>query len=181
MKKIIALVVVISLVIFMLFSVSGCKVGQKIAEKVSEEAVEKAIEENIEAKGGEAEVEVSEGETTIKTNEGEVTVGQGTELPDGFPDVVPIYSNMEITSSWKGTEDGKATFSVSALTSDPGSTVFDWYKSKLGGWENEGEFTSESEGQILSTISVNNGTYNLVVTIIETDEGTTVGVVVSEM
>ncbi|MBM3702780.1 MAG: hypothetical protein FJW63_07335 [Actinobacteria bacterium] len=178
MKKAIALVLVISLAIFMLFSVSGCfNIGQKVAEKVTEKAVEKAIE----SEGGEAEVDITEGEVSVKTDESEITVGEGVELPEGFPKIVPVYPDIEILSSLKSTEDGKQTFSVSGTTSDSGNEVFNWYKSQLGGWEIESEFTSESEGEIFSSISANNGTYSLVVTIIETDEGTTVGIVVNEM
>ena len=178
MKKIVALTAVISMTIFMLFSVSGCfNLGQKVAEKVTEKAVEKAIE----SEGGEAEVDVGEEGVSIKTDEGEMTIGEGAELPEGFPKVVPVYPGMQITTSWKGTEDGKETFSVSALTSDLGSTVFDWYKSELGGWENEGEFTSESGGESTFTISADNGTYSVVVMIMESDEGTVVTLAASEI
>src|SRR3972149_2195979 len=176
MKKIMALALVIGLAIFMLFSASGCK-----GEKVTEENIEQAIEEAIESEGGEAEVDISEGETTITTDEGEMTIGQGSDLPDGFPDVIPVYANMVITTSWTTTENGLDAFSVAASSNDPGSTIFDWYISQLGGWQNVSEFTSESEGQTLSSISADNGTYNLIVTIMETDEGTTVTVSVSEM
>jgi len=178
MKKAIALAAVISMAIFMLFSASGCfNLGQKVAEKVTEKAVEKAIE----SEGGEAEVDIGEEGVSIKTAEGEMTIGEGAELPEGFPKVVPVYPGMQITTSWKGTEDGKETFSVSALTSNPGSTVFDWYKSELKGWENEGEFTSESGGESTFTISANNGTYSVVVMIMESDEGTVVTLAASEI
>lgn len=177
MKKAIALVLVISLAVFILFSAGGCKVGQKIAEKVTEEA----IEENIESEGGEAEVDITEGEVSVKTDESEMTVGEGAELPEGFPKVVPVYPDMEISSSWKSVENGKENFSVSGTTSDSGDEVFSWYKSQLGGWEIEGEFTSESGGESTSTISANDGTYSVVVVIMESDEGTVVTLAVSEM
>jgi hypothetical protein len=175
MKKTIALVAVISLAIFMLFSGSGCK------GDATEESVETAIEEAIESEGGNAEVDISEGETTITTDEGEVTIGEGTDLPDGFPDVIPVYANLVITTSWKTTENGLDAFSVAASSNDSGSTIFDWYMSQLGGWQNVSEFTNESEGQTLSSISADNGTYTLIVTIIESEEGTMVTISVSEM
>lgn len=182
MKKAIALAAVISMAIFMLFSASGCfKVGQKIAEKVTEEAVEEAIEEGIESEGGEAEVDIGEGEVSIKTDESEMTVGEGAELPEGFPKVVPVYPDMEISSSWKSVENGKENFSVSGMTSDSREKIFNWYKGELGGWEIEGEFTSESGGESTSTISANDGTYSVVVMIMESDEGTVVTLAVSEM
>ncbi|MFA5015235.1 MAG: hypothetical protein WC549_06825 [Actinomycetota bacterium] len=175
MKKIITLVVVLSLVIFMLFSAGGCR------REITEESVEAAIEEAIESEGGNAEVDISEGEATITTDEGEMTIGEGTDLPDGFPDAIPVYANMVITTSWKTTEDDLEAFSIAASSSDSGSTIFDWYISQLGGWQNVNQFTNKSEGETLSSISADNGTYTLIVTIIETDESTVVTISVSEM
>jgi len=178
MKKAIALVLVISLAIFMLFSVSGCfNLGQKVAEKVTEKAVEKAIE----SEGGEAEVDIGEEGVSIKTDEGEMTIGEGAELPDDFPKVVPVHPDIEISSSWKSVENGKENFSISGMTSDSREKIFNWYKDELGGWEIEGEFTSESGGESTSTISANDGTYSVVVLIMESDEGTVVTLAVSEM
>jgi hypothetical protein len=175
MRKTITLVAVISLGIFMLFLGSGCK------RAVTEESIEAAIEEALGDEGGDVDVDISEGETTITSDEGEMTIGEGTELPDGFPDVIPVYANMVITTSWKTTENDLDAFSVAASSNDPGSMIFDWYKSQLGGWQNVSEFTSESDEQVLSSISADNGTYTLIVTIMENEEGTTVTISVSEM
>ncbi|NQT67864.1 MAG: hypothetical protein HQ569_09890 [Actinobacteria bacterium] len=165
MKKIAALTAVISMTIFMLFSVSGCfNPGQKVADE-----------------DGEAEVNISEEGVSIKADEGEMIIGEGVDLPDDFPKVVPVYPDMKIVTSWKSTADGKDTFSISASTSDPGSTVFDWYKSELKGWENEGEFTSESGGESTFNIYANNGTYSIAVIIVESDEETIVALAASEI
>ncbi len=179
MKKAIALVLVVSLAVFILFSASGCK--DEIAEKITEEAVENAIEENIAEGGGEAEVDVSEGETTITTDEGEVHIGEGTELPDWFLEVVPMYPGIEILSYFESTTNEIQTSSVSALTSDSVDEVFNWFKSQLVGWEIESESTGESDGNEFSNISANNGTYSLWISIVESDEGTTVILGVSEI
>jgi hypothetical protein len=178
MKKIVALTAVISLSIFMLFSVSGCfNLGQKVAEKVTEKAVEKAIE----SEGGEAEVDIGEEGVSIKTDEGEMTIGGGAELPEGFPKVVPVYPGMEISSSWKSVDDGKDHFSVSGISSDPGKEVFDWYKGELGGWDIEGEFVAESGGESTFTISANDGTYSVSVMIMESDDEVIVMLYVDEL
>ncbi len=175
MKKTITLVAVISLVIFILLSGGGCK------GEATEESIETAIEEAIGDEGGDAEVDISEGETTITTDEGEMTIGEGTELPDGFPDVIPLYANMVITTSWKTTENDLDAFSVAASSNDPGGTIFDWYMNQLGAWQNVSEFASESDEQTLSSISADNGTYTLIVTIVDSEEGTIVTISVSEM
>jgi len=182
MKKLIVLTLIITMAVFMLFSAGGCfNVGQKVAERVTEEAIEKSIEEEIESEGGEADVDISEDAVSVTTDEGEMTIGEGAELPEGFPEEVPVYSNMEITSSWKVTEEGKDTFSISGTTSDSGKTVFDWYKGKLNSWEIENEFTGESEGESTYSISANNGTYGLLVWITESDGETIVGITAAKL
>ena len=50
MKKILIIVVAISLGLFILFSLSSCGAGEKAAEKTREEAIEEAIEEESEVK-----------------------------------------------------------------------------------------------------------------------------------
>ncbi len=177
MKKLITLTLIISMAVFLSFSASGCfNAGQKIAEKITEENIEKSIE----SEGGEADVDISEDQVSIKTDEGEMTIGQGAELPEGFPEAVPVYP-MEISSSWKSVEDGKDTFSVSGLTADSEEAVFNWYKSELGGWNIENEFSSQSDGENFYSISANNGTYNLILLITESDEGTIVSITVTGM
>lgn len=175
MKKKMFAAVVAGIVIFALFLTTGC-LGQQIAERITGEAIEKAIEKGIEEdSGGEVDVDISEGEISIKTDEGEVTFGEGTELPDGFPGVVPVYPDMNIITAWKATEEGKENFSISASTSDTGEKVFDWYKAKMSGWEIESEFSSDmGEDGITFSINGNNGTYNLSILVFESDGETTV-------
>jgi len=179
MKKIAALTAVISLSIFMLFSVSGCfNLGQKVAEKVTEKAVEKAIE----SEGGEAEVDIGEEGVSIKTDEGEMTIGGGAELPEDFPKVVPMYPGMQIVSSWKVTEDEKDSFSVSGIIGDSGKEIFDWYKSQFSNWDTEESEITSGEG---STYSINAGNDNydvgVIIMDVESEDEVTVMIYVDEL
>jgi hypothetical protein len=165
MRKILIIVVTISLGLFMLFSLSSCGAGEKAAEKI----IEKAIEEES---GGEVDIT---GETvTIKTDEGESVIGIGAELPEGFPADVPVYPDMTITSSSKTSMDNKETFSFTADASVPGDEVVSWYKSELTGWNIDSEFTAESEGEETTMISATKGSYYLYLWIGDTDEGTSI-------
>jgi len=177
MKKIAALAAVISMTIFMLFSASGCfNPGQKVAEKVTEEAIEKAIE----SEGGEAEIDIGEEGVSIKTDEDEMTYGGGAELPEGFPEVVPVYPDMEIITSWKATEDGKESFSVSGIIGDSGKEIFDWYKSQFSNWDTEeSEFTSGDES--MYSINASNDAYEVSVMIMESEGEVTVTLYVGEI
>lgn len=179
MKKIVALTAVISMTIFMLFSVSGCfNLGQKVAEKVTEKVVEKAIE----SEGGEAEVDIGEEGVSIKTDEGEISYGGGTELPEGFPKVVPVYPGMQIISSAKATDDEKESFSVSGIIGDSGKEIFNWYKSQLSNWDTEeSEVTSGDES--MYSIYASNDAYDVSVIImdVESEDEVTVMIYVDEL
>ena len=178
MKKVIALTAVISMTIFMLFSVSGCfNLGQKVAEKITEEAIEKSIE----SEGGEAEVEIGEEGVSIKTDEGETTIG-GADLSEGFPKVVPVHPGMQIISSAKSTEDGKEFFVVSGIIGDSGKEIFDWYKSQLSNWDTEeSEVTSGDES--MYSIYASNDAYDVSVIImdVESEDEVTVMIYVDEL
>lgn len=174
MKRITALILIISLAVFMLVSAGSCKIGSRAAEKITEEVMEKAAEESG------VTVDKEEDEITIKTEEGEATIGGGTDLPEGFPSAVPVYPDMEISSSWRVTENEVVTFSVSGITGDSGKSVFDWYKSKLDGWE-KSESSFESEGEATYSISANNEAYELLLWISESDGETTVVITVNEL
>ncbi len=175
MKKLIALAAVISLAIFALFSASGCfNPGEKIAEKITEEAMEKAIEEGIESEGGtEAEVDISGDEMNITTDEGEMSFGEGADLPEGFPGVVPVYPDMQIIASWTETDEEGEYFSVSGTSANPGKEINDWYKGQFGSWEIENEFSSTSDDEKTYSITADNGTYVVSVLIIESEGETT--------
>ena len=177
MKKVITLVFVLLMV---LFSISGCSsVGEKVGEKIGE----KVIEEAAGSDGADVDVDLSEDGATIKTDEGEVNIGTGAGLPDGFPSEVPINPDLQIVTSWKGTDDGKESFAVTALYKGSGDEIFNWYKDKLAssGWESTGEFTmdSEDEGKT-SSLGASNSKYDLSITIAESEGEVNVVIGVNE-
>ena len=190
MKKIIAIIAVIVSIALVLFMAGGCKFGQNIAEKITEEAIEKAIEKES---GEDIDIDLDEGEMTIESDDGEVsissdddsveissddgemTIGSGAELPEGFPGNVPVYPDMEITASWKSTENDKNSYFLSGLTNDKGDDVFAWYKDKLSGWDIDGEFTmSGDEGKTSSLSAKGNGLLVNILVAETKDEGTAV-------
>jgi hypothetical protein len=175
MKKTIMLVLIMSLAAFLLFTAGGCsKVGERIAESISEEAIESAIEEGIEGEGGQAEVDISEGEVSITTEEGETSWGLSTELPENFPNVVPLYPNMTPKSTMTWTEDGKDFFIIEFETNDTGEEIYNWYMDKFPaeGWTIDFSSTNTSDGDKYYNVTANDGTY-VVVIMISVYEGET--------
>lgn len=165
---------------------SGC-LGERIAGAVAEKVVEKAIENES---GGEVDIDLSEGEikiqgedgevsissdeegVSIQSDEGQATYGSSAELPDTFPGSVPVYPGMEINSSFESTGDsGKSNWSIGGITADPGEDVFGWYKEQMSGWEPEGEFTSENEGEKTMTFAAGNDAYTVNIIVVVSGSG----------
>ena len=177
MKKIIAIIAVIVPMLLVLVLASGC-FGQNIAEKIAEEAIEKAIESDS---GENVDIDFDDDEITIKSDDGEVSIGMGSDLPDNFPDNVPVYPDMEIISSWSVTEDDKDSYSINGLTEDAGDDVFAWYKESLSGWEIENEFSASGDDVKTSSLSAKSGGLVVVIMVVETeDEGTSIMLSVTE-
>ena len=171
MKKIIVITAVMVSMLLVLLLASGC-FGQNVAEKIAEEVIEKAIEDE----GGEnVDIDLDDGEMTIESDDGEVSIAMGEDLPDNFPDNVPVYPDMEIISSWAVTEDNKDSYSVNGLTEDAGDDVFAWYKDSLSGWEIENEFSASGDDVKTSSLSATSGGLVVVIMVVETeDEGTSI-------
>ena len=171
MKKTLAVVMTISLGLFLLFSLSSCGAREKAAEKIREEAIEEAIEEES---GG--EVDIAEDTMTVESDEGKTVFSSKAELPEGFPADVPLYPDMTITSSMRSTEDNKEVYYITADISAPGDEVVRWYDSKLTdkGWNIESEITEEGENGKTTAIGARRGSYLLGLWIGDTDEGTSI-------
>lgn len=80
-------------------------VGDAIAERAAEEVAEQAA-------GGDVEFDVDEdgGRMRIESSEGTLDIG-GTELPDGFPDGLPLPDGHEVLGSMtQGSDAGGSMF-----------------------------------------------------------------------
>jgi len=171
MKKTLTITAILVSLLLVLVFAGGC-LGQKISEKITEKVIEKAIE----SEGGDnVDIDLDDGEMTIESDDGEVNISMGADLPDNFPDNVPVYPDMEIISSWAVTEDDKDSYSINGLTDDAGDDVFAWYKSKLSGWDIENEFSASGDDVKTSSLSAKSGGLVTVIMVVETeDEGTNI-------
>ena len=159
MKKLLGIATIILSMIIVLVFAGGC-LGQNIAERVVEEAIEKALESEsggnveIDLENGEVNIQSDEGEVSIssddesveiKSEDGEATFGTGAELPEGFPEIVPLYADIEITSSFKSSDGDKNNYSITAESQKSIEEIFNWYKDELSGWSIENEFKIDSD------------------------------------
>lgn len=104
---------------------SGCK---SVAEKAAEKAVEGATGDKVDLEGD---------KVTITGEGGSITAGGDQELPEDFPSDVPVYKGARITGSITGEQNGVKTFTITYLSNDEPSAVYDWYMSevKAQGWK----------------------------------------------
>jgi hypothetical protein len=116
---------------------AGCGgAADSAAERLSEEAIE-------EAAGG--EVDIEDGSAKVTNEDGSsFEVGTG-DLPEGWPEDIPMPEGTEITSSAKGADGSDQSFTVTATTSLSPEEV-DAHFADLG-WDSESESSSEAGGE----------------------------------
>jgi len=82
---------------------------------IGEAVSERAIEEGLEAAGGGGDVDIDlddeNGGISIETSEGSMQIGNA-EIPDGFPESIPLPDDATIVSAMSFSEDDGANFNV---------------------------------------------------------------------
>lgn len=148
------------------FLLASCSPGDLI-----DRAVEKGVEKGIEAAtGSEIDIDEDGGQISIATEDGEVSFGSGSELPDGFPDEVPLIDG-EITSGMRFSEADSDGYMVGVVVKGAMSDV---YAEATGLLEAAGftESSSVDLGGIRNAIYEPNGAISVGVNFVEEeDEG----------
>lgn len=156
-----------------------------MAPKLTEKAVEKALEKALEkATDSDVKLNLDEGGAVVKDEKGgETKVGEKVSLPEGWPKDVPVYpdSSFTISSKTKNGETGKNEFSVwGTATKGSAKDVYNWYKSKFSGWEfSTDQYTESGEGD-LAFLYIQNNSYEVSITIGQSEEATSLGMQVIE-
>lgn len=169
------IVIVITTSLFMVLALSGC------TGKIAEKAIEKAIEKSIEKEGGDIDLDLSENEVNITDEEGNVMNLGGSDIPEDWPQVLPVKDGITPLFSASQTTDGKKNFSLTGTYSGSGEELYDYYKNTLSGWNQEYDSVTDSgtEGKNYS-YQVNNDTYIATVIINETEDEVNVVLAINE-
>lgn len=147
MKKILSIIVLLSLLTVMVFTASGCA---RAAQRTMANIIEKQLEDagvNLNTNDDGYTMEVTDESGTAEINVG------STKLPDGFPDQVPVYSNMEITMANSVKSGDKVEFMVWGTSKDDSEKIFEWQKDKLSSWNSYTETSwsaNDSKGYAIS-------------------------------
>jgi hypothetical protein len=121
-----------------------------------------ALEEIIEQQGGgEVDIDSEDGEVTVESEDGSFTASSDGELPEDWPDDVPLPDDLAIDGSSRIADSASGGFilSVSGATSLSVEEVQELYTSGLDGW---------TEG--LNMVNSSGGTDSLTMAF-EDDEG----------
>jgi predicted small lipoprotein YifL len=125
----------LSLVALLALAVAAAGCGKK----ASDTAAEEAIETSMRASGQEADVSVTGDTMQIKSADGDMSFGEGTALPDGWPEDVPVYKGMKLLSSMKSKEGSM----IQGSTADSHEKVVAFYKEQVAkqGWSEDSVLT----------------------------------------
>ena len=164
-KWIIIAVVVIVLSLVARFAFSP----ERTAERMLEQAT-----------GGDYDIDVDrDGSMQITGNDGEkmnITAGNGTSLPDDWPDTIPVFpdAKIEYAASIAG-EDGALNHTVTYSTSRSATDVTEFYKEQLpaNGWAIEATMATGEGSMITATNDTEEG---VVMYVGESDGVTTVNI-----
>lgn len=123
--------IAVALVTSIALVAAGC--GESVTEKVAEKAAKEALEKEGVTVSGDDE----SGSITFSDEEGKSSqLSYGDELPDDFPEEVPLPDDAKITSAIKtGTEGEGAGFLIGAEVEQDADEVLKFYKAELEGYE----------------------------------------------
>lgn len=95
-------------------------------------------------------IQSDDGETVIKTDDGSAVFTQGTDLPDGFPDDVPVPDRIEIQFSQSSETADGVGYVIAATSTRSIAELVEEYANRLddAGFERQ-QFTETPDGSIL--------------------------------
>jgi hypothetical protein len=144
---------------------TGCgAAADKAAERVSEEAAEEAIG------GGNVDID-DDGNVQVETEDGSVAYGTG-DLPEGWPEDVPMPDETEIEGSFGGTTASGTNLTVAGETSLSPEEV-DQHFAGIG-WTTDSEFSGGAADEDAGYVrSLSDGERTLAITAAAGTDGKT--------
>jgi hypothetical protein len=171
-KKIMLVSAGIALCIILIFSLGGC--AQRVATKMIEKAIEQSGAQDV-------DIDLDEGEVNITDEEGnEMSIG-GADLPEDWPSVVPVSSDIEVMSTFSQTTDGKKGWTVVGNIKGSAEAIYQYYKNEFSSWDEQSDFTSDQgdDGKTYS-YQTSNDNYFVTVWVFESDDEKSITLSINE-
>lgn len=153
-----------------LVAVTGCGTD-KLADKASEKAAEKILES---AGGEDVDIDIDQdsGKATFRDADGSTFSIGGGDLPEDWPEEVPLPDGFTLEGSFSGVDDGQANFTVSGtLSGDPTEhfgALVDAFEND--GWTEQHRSTTDASGSSMSSATYVNDTWTVTV-LLTADDG----------
>lgn len=125
-----------------------------------------------EAKGG-LDVGLEDGGLSLGTDEGSFDVSTEDELPEGFPEVVPLPEDYTVTVSNRSTTAGGTRWDVGLSVDAAPSEVFEALTGGFDGeeWTEQSKATTEVQGRNVSAANYDDGELLVSVNVTSAEEG----------
>ena len=135
------------------------------ASNAADELTEKLAESGT---GGEADVDIDSesGQVDVSTDSGDMSIGEDTTLPDDFPEDVPLPADYELTSAMTSSGDTSG-WTIAGTLPDADDTTFDALVAEFtgAGWTSISDASTETGGGTASTAMLDNGTWQVVLSV----------------
>ncbi|MEK7471889.1 MAG: hypothetical protein AAB624_01445 [Patescibacteria group bacterium] len=172
--------VIVLIVVFVVFILPGFVLAGSLwwwgrgdnASKLAESIIESST-------GGDVDINSDDGEFSVTSDDGTYEISSSAELPENFPEGIPLYDDMDITGSSRSSSNDVSSWTVSAETGDSISQVGDFFDEEFASWDNQAEYSSNGT----TTTVYKKGNLTVTVTVGEhsTDEDkTSISYIVSE-
>lgn len=106
----------------LILGIVGSLLAGYLFSKAGEEILEGVTDSQLEVNGN---------EVTIEGQDGQELNINSAELPQDFPEVVPLYDDARLVSASSFGGEGQQTFSVTYSTPDSTSEVFEFYQQAI--------------------------------------------------
>lgn len=125
------------------------------------------IAESGAGKDADVDIDSSSGQVDVSTDEGEMSFGEQTELPADFPAEVPLPERYELTSAMSDSTGGVGGWAVIGDLPDASGDTYDALLSRFtdAGWTTTSSSSSDSGGGTVSTAMLEDGSWQVVVSV----------------
>lgn len=151
-------------------------VGDQIAEEAAEQIAEQAGGEGVDI-----EVDEDGGQISIESSEGTLDIGGG-ELPDAFPEGVPLPDGHEVASSMTQGSDGAQSVFVTVSAPGTHDELVSSLESGLtdAGWTIDDTAQMSSNDFASTTFSVSRDDWTGSISVTQVEEGSQVAYVLEQ-
>jgi hypothetical protein len=154
----------------------GC--GGSADEDSANTAADELAEQIAESGGGkdtDVDIDSESGQIDVTTEDGEMSFGDQTELPGDFPvDDVPLPDGAQLTSAMSSGSGDSAGWTVIGDLPDATDSTYDELVALFtgAGWTTTSDSSSATGGGTASTAMLDNGTWQVVLSVQVGVEGT---------